>query len=459
MRIVIDLQGAQTPFSRNRGVGRYTIELAKAMAQSSMGHEIVLALNGAFPDTIDAIRAEFDGVLPQENIKVWQQFFDTAAINIKKAWRRKAGEILREEFLNSLKGDIVFSTNLQEGFSDAACTSVKILPTNSLICSTLHDVTPMHYPNEYLGYNIIRDWYGEKLDFVKKSDIILTDSLSSKADITELLGIPGERVYIIYPAVNHDKFRPKSIGIDDKKNLLARMNIASSFVMYAGGLNLHKNLDILYSAFSKLPENILRTHQLVMVGGELKHEETFHRNKLRKMGINDNVVFTGHVDDEELVMLYSLCDLFVFPSLYEGFGIPPLEAMACGAAVLASNKSSLPEVIGHQDALFDPYDDVDIAKKIEHALNDNKFRGFLKEHGIRQASKFSWENSAKSLLVLFEKIVKNNKAIPSSSTKCDPIQNIISYVASISSGLSFNDKDLIALSASIAETFCTRKDR
>ena len=115
----------------------------------------------------------------------------------------------------------------------------------------------------------------------------------------------------------------------------------------------------------------------------MKHEEEIHRKKLKKLGINENVVFTGHVDDEELVMLYNLCDLFVFPSINEGFGLPPLEAMACGAAVLASNASSLPEVIGHQDALFDPNDGIGLAKKMERALTDSKFRDFLKEQGIQ----------------------------------------------------------------------------
>ncbi|MBW2647028.1 MAG: glycosyltransferase family 4 protein [Deltaproteobacteria bacterium] len=429
------------------------------MALNPMGHEIILALNGAFPETIEAIRAEFDGILPQENIKVWQQFFDTAAINLKNMWRKKAGEILRAEFLNNLDADIIFSTNLQEGFFDAACTSVKILPTESLICSTIHDVIPLIYPDRYLGNSITRAWYEEKIDFIRKSDIILTVSRSSKSEISKLLGISMEKIYVFHNAVNHDKFKPKSVGIDDKKKLLARMNILCPFVMYVGGSDLHKNLDTLYSAFSKLPKNILSSHQLVMIGGEVKREEYHHHDKRRKLGISDKVVFTGHVDDKELVMLYNLCDLFVFPSINEGFGLPLLEAMACGAAVLASNTSSLPEVVGHQDALFDPYDDDEIAKKIERALTDSKFRHILKEYGVQQASKFSWGDSAKSLLTLFEKIVKNNSAFQSLSTRRDPIQNIINNVASISPSLSFDDKDLIALSASIAETFCTRKDR
>ncbi len=458
MRIIIDMQGAQTPFSRNRGVGRYTIELVKAIALNSRGHEIILALNGAFPDTIEPIRAEFDEILSQDNIRVWQQFLNTAAIVTKNTWSRKAGEILREEFLNSLKGDIVFSTNLQEGFFDNSCTSVKMLPTNSLICSTLHDVIPLIYPNRYLCDPVNRAWYMEKIDFVKNSDLVITVSYASREGISQLLAIPDEKIYVIYNGVNHDKFRPINIGIDDKNKLLTKMNISHPFIMYAGGSDLHKNLDALYSAFSKLPQNILCSHQLVMVGEGPKREQNRYHNKLKKMGVSDNVIFVGQVCDEDLIMLYNLCDLFVYPSINEGFGLPPLEAMACGATVLASETSSLPEVVGCQDALFDPNDDVCLAQKIERVLTDKNFKNLLRDQEIRHASNFSWENSAKTLLSIFEKIVDNNFLIQPSLPRPDPTQAIIGHVASMNSNIPFEDTELKLLSSSIAESFCSRKE-
>ena len=219
MRILIDMQGAQTSFSKHRGVGRYTLEMVKALiATCPRGNQILLALNGAFEESVKELRNMFDHSVGYDNIKVWQQFFDTTAIDTRNAARVQAGEILREEFLNSFSADVILSTNLQEGFLDPAVTSVKLLPSKAFFCTTLHDVTPLLYPEKYLVSDINTKWYKSKIDFVKDSDMVLTVSEYSKEKIHELLGIPLNNICVTYNAIDTTVFKP--LGLE-KKNIMA----------------------------------------------------------------------------------------------------------------------------------------------------------------------------------------------------------------------------------------------
>ena len=145
-----------------------------------------------------------------------------------------------------------------------------------------------------------------------------------------------DRVAVIYNAVDSLKFKQRDISSDKRDALLTGLGISSPFLLYSGGGDAHKNLHRLYQAFARLPLELRKSHQLVMVGKELHSEQDIHRKILKKLGINARVVFTGYVDDDDLISLYNLCKLFVFPSIHEGFGLPPLEAMACGAPVIAS---------------------------------------------------------------------------------------------------------------------------
>ena len=470
MRIVIDMQGAQTPFSRYRGVGRYTMGLVKALLGDPRGHEIYLALNGAFQDAIDTIRREFEGLLPQENICVWQQFYDCSAINPDLAPEKWAAEVSRETFLNNLNPDIIFSTNLQEGWYDPAPTSVKALPSRSLFCTTLHDVIPLAYPDRYLAAQPIRAWYNEKIEGVRKSDIILTVSEHSKKEIVDLVGVPSDRLAVIYNAVDSLKFKQRDISSDKRNALLTGLGISSPFLLYSGGGDAHKNLHRLYQAFARLPLELRKSHQLVMVGKELHSEQAIHRRILKKLGINARVVFTGYVDDDDLIFLYNLCKLFVFPSIHEGFGLPPLEAMACGAPVIASQAASLPEVVGLNEALFDPYDEIDIARKMECALRDFKFRERLRLNGIARVASFSWDNSASKLLDLFDmvsdKLKKNNVSvvnacltIPSAGDLSEPVPAVIKGIITNPIAARLKPQEMMAIAISLAETYSTERGR
>ncbi len=470
MRIVIDMQGAQTPFSRHRGVGRYTMGLVKALLRDPRDHEIYLALNGAFQDAIDAIRGEFEGLLPQENIRVWQQFYDCSAINPDLAPGKWAAEVSRETFLNNLNPDIIFSTNLQEGLFDPAPTSVKILSSRALFCTTLHDVIPLVYPDWYLASQAIRTWYNEKIEGVRKSDIILTVSEHSKKEIVELVGVPSDRIAIIHNAVDSLKFKQSDISSDKRDALLSCLGISSPFLLYSGGGDAHKNLNRLYQAFARLPLELRKSHQLVMVGKELLREQDIHRSILKKLGVNASVVFTGYLNDDDLISLYNLCKLFVFPSIHEGFGLPPLEAMACGAPVIASQAASLPEVLGLNEALFDPYDEIDIAQKMECALRDFKFRERLRLHGIARAATFSWDNSASKLLDLFDmvgdKLKKNNVSIVNERLTIssvvdfsEPVQAFIEGIVTLPIAEQLKPQEMIAIALSLAETYSTKIGR
>lgn len=394
MRVVIDMQGAQTAFSRHRGVGRYTLEMAKAIIKSKQPEdEVYLACNGGFGDAVEYIREEFEPLIGSERIKVWQQLFNTTAIVKSNYSRMKVGEYWREYFLNSLSPDVIFSTNLQEGFFESAVTSCGVVKSNAKYATTLHDVTPLLYSDKYLTDSVTKAWYESKLEYVKKSDIVFTVSNYSKKMISKHLGIDEEKIFVTYNAVDDEKFKPILIDDEVKRNILAKYGINKGFILYVGGADEHKNLTRLYEAFSKLPPNILSNYELVMVGKELKSSETKERYVAKKFNIDHKINFPDFVPDNDLVYLYNLCDLFVCPSYSEGFGIPPLEAIKCGALTITSNRSSLPEVVGNKEATFNPFDAEDIARKIEISLTDKHFREDLLRKEKEYASKFSWDIS------------------------------------------------------------------
>ena len=150
MRIVIDMQGAQSDGSRNRGIGRYSLSLAKAIARNRGDHEIFLALNGFFPESIEVIRSAFDGLLPQQNIRVWFAPGPVSNINSANDWRRLCAELVREAFLDNLKPDVVLLSSLFEGLTDDAVTSIGELSNGVPTAAILYDLIPLIYRQHYL---------------------------------------------------------------------------------------------------------------------------------------------------------------------------------------------------------------------------------------------------------------------------------------------------------------------
>ena len=411
MRIVIDMQGAQTE-SRFRGIGRYSLALALAMARNAGGHEIWLALNAAFPESISDIRRAFAGIVPQQRLRVFDIPAPVAECAPANAWRARAAEKIREHFLQQLQPDAVLVTSLFEGYIDDAATSVGAYCDGAKTAVILYDLIPLLNPGDYLATSAQKQYYERKIESLKKAGLLLSISGYSRQEAIDALGLAQDRVVNISTAADPD-FRPGSNSPDEIAALRRRLGISRKMVMYApGGFDARKNLDGLITAYSLLPHELRATHQLVVVS---KLEEAV-RSRLEQAGkhaglATDELILTGYVADNELRVLYRDAALFVFPSKHEGFGLPALEAMACGAPVIGASNTSIPEVIGNAEALFDASSPQSIADKMAQALQDEVLRKRLREHGVEQARRFSWDATARRAIGALEELDRREEGV------------------------------------------------
>ena len=404
MRIVIDMQGAQTE-SRFRGIGRYTLAFAQAIVRNRGEHEIILALSGLFPDTIEPVRAAFDGLLPQENIRVWHAPGPVREQYPGNDSRRETAELLREAFLASLQPDVVHISSLFEGFVDDAVTSVGRFDITTRVSVTLHDLIPLLNPGQYLKSNPDYErYYTRKIEFLNRAAVYLAVSESSRHEGIRGLG-RNEGLFINTLEAVDSYFRPLNIDAGTVGQLKQKFCITRPFVLYSGGADERKNLPRLIEAYAALPCALRQRHQLIFAGKIPEGDIARLQQHARSVGLKENeLLFTGYVSDDELVQLYNLCVLYVFPSWHEGFGLPALEAMASSAPVIGANTSSLPEVIGFDEALFDPFHVSAITQKMAQALTDEAFRTRLRDHGLRQAKKFSWDETARRAIRAWERL-------------------------------------------------------
>ena len=409
MRIVIDLQACQSE-SRFRGIGRYSMFLTKAMAKQAGKHEILLFLSDRFPETIPAIRLFFDDIIPKEHIIVFSAPGPVAGIDRLNRWRSCAAELIREHALLHLKPDIVYVMSLFEGWDDDTVSSVGMLKTISTpVAVTLYDIIPFVHKEIYLVDPHYKNWYYRKLISLKNANILLAISEYSKQEAIAELGLNEDSVVNIFGAID-EHFKPLSISNEEKNSILNRYNITKPFIMCApGGFDSRKNIERLINAYVLLQPSLRDTHQLVITSKIPKDSRINLIEQIYKAGLSiSNIILTGYVPDDDLIALYNLAKLFVFPSLAEGFGLPALEAMACGAAVIGSGTTSIPEIIGRKDALFDPTNTESITQAINNALIDENFLQSLREYGLKRAKEFSWDDVAKRALEAFEMFFLRN---------------------------------------------------
>lgn len=444
MRIVVDLQGAQSTGSRNRGIGRYSMSLVLAMLKNNQGHEITVLLNGAFSDTLDSIVNELMTWMSEENIKIWHPITPINHANQTQDTLRKAAEYQREAFIAELKPDFVLITSLFEGLVDDTVTSIGSLsqiPTAVI----LYDLIPYIYQEIYLDFPSSKRWYLEKIDYLKQAKCLLAISKSSAQEAIQYLGFDADAVCPISTAAE-SHFRVITLSKAEQQRLFKTYHLSENYIMYTGGIDHRKNIERLISAYAQLPKSLIAAHQLAVVCS-IKQPD---RDRLEKyafdQGLDKNrVIFTGYAPEQDLIALYNLCHVFIFPSWHEGFGLPALEAMQCLKPVIASNTSSLPEVVGLQEALFDPKSEESIRDKLQSVLSDETFRTRLIDHAKKQILNFSWDKTATTAINAIERALadEQNKSNQREKVLKKPRLAYVSPLPPEQSGISDYSADLL----------------
>jgi glycosyltransferase involved in cell wall biosynthesis len=287
-------------------------------------------------------------------------------------------------------------------------------PSVVTIHDCIHLMFPQYLPNR-LAYAYAR---AQMWSAARRSDCILTVSEASKRDILHLFNVPPEKIVVVYNAIDsHFAITPSEEAVTRVRE---RYQLDHKFVLYVGNIKPHKNLVRLIEAFDELRQGDLEDLKLLIIGDQISRlpalRRAVHRHKLHKQ-----VRFLGYVGDDQLAILYRLASVFVFPSLYEGFGLPPLEAMASGTPVVTSNVSSLPEVVGDAAVLVNPYDVDAIVDGLRRVLTDPVLAADMSRKGIERAREFSWERSVAKTWAVYQTIAGKTSAAGEAESVREPV--------------------------------------
>jgi glycosyltransferase involved in cell wall biosynthesis len=347
------------------GIGTYVRNVLRVLARIDAENEYILLCRQADCETVQALGDNFRAVVePSANYSVAEQ------IRVPLALRRAGAEV----------------------FHAPHYVLPPWLPCPAVV--TIHDcihlVFPEYLPNK-LAYVYARTFMTIA---ARRSARVLTVSEASKRDILRFFHVPSSKVEVVYNALDPRFDNPPEP--EDVVRVRQRYQLDDPFLLYAGNIKPHKNVDRVIEAFARLKKRGFERLKLVIIGDEISKSpelrRAVHRHQLHK-----HVRFLGFVSDATLAILYRLADVFVFPSLYEGFGLPPLEAMASGTPVVTSNVSSLPEVVGDAALLVDPQDAEAIAAATERILTDGELRRTLVQKGLGRVHEFSWERSVRRI--------------------------------------------------------------
>ncbi|HEY0003369.1 MAG TPA: glycosyltransferase family 1 protein [Pyrinomonadaceae bacterium] len=355
------------------GVGHYTIELARALAHCSPSDEFEIVSPRPFLPTAGA-----EAMLPA-NLRLRQ-----AEVN---AFTRHWWTIGLPRYIKKRAFTIFHGTNYEVPLRKR-CPAVL----------TIHDLSLQLYPETHERRRVSRARRRLPL-MVRCAELIITPTESVREEVCEHLRVSPERVFVV-PEAPREIFRPMSLA--ETEEARRRLGTEDDFLLFVGTIEPRKNLRLLLRAFAEILSSTPFRPQLVIAGQRGWLSDQLFRD-LTEYAIADRVLFTGYLSDEDLCALYSSCRAFVYPSLYEGFGLPPLEAMKCGAPVVASRVRSISEVTGGAALLFTSENLDELVQHLIRLLTDDAQRASLSSSGLARAAQFSWERTARLTLEVYGK--------------------------------------------------------
>lgn len=374
MRIAIDLSPA---IHQKAGLGRYARTLAEHLLAVDRANEYVAFAYGHFnADVLSPVLSALPRANVPLDVRPWRM----------GVWLAHALGVSLDRLLPRV--DLFHATE-------------HLLPPlkGAKTVFTLHDLIFQFFPEYHLPLN---RWFlvNAMPHFLRRADAIIAVSECTKRDALHFYNLPAEKITVIYEGVNPALRPVQDPGLVDQAR--ARYAHNQPFIFFVGTIEPRKNIPALIDALRALRSRGL-PHRLLIAGRKgWLWKGVF--DAVRDTGMESEIDFLDYVPDGELPALFAACDAFVFPSLYEGFGLPPLEAMACGAPVVCSNTSSLPEVVGDAAVQVNPRHVDDLATAIERVVRDPCLRAELRAKGFAQSAKFQWDRAARETLALYDKV-------------------------------------------------------
>lgn len=392
MNIAFDGIAILGAMSKNRGIGNYTLSQFRTILRQDTENQYfffnVLEKTGAFTEEIQK------GLLQEDDFFCVKDDFALAVPDFQVMY----GALIKE-YIRKNKIDVFYITSPFDGhlppYQQEWFEGVQVI-------ATVYDIIPYVMREHYFTRETDMVWYMERVDMLRWADRLLVISQSVKDDLIQYLNFSADSIDVIWGAPG-EQFCQIEIEPNQERKLFRKYKINSPYIMCTGGDDERKNIAGLIEAFGRLPRGLSEQYQLVIVCKLQKVSVERYTKLAEQFGIRDRVVLTNFVTDEELLQLYNLAKLVAFPSVYEGFGLPVVEAWACGAPVLTSNNSSLVQIAGDAAILVDPYSIDDIAKGLEEALVRSDLEELVQK-GQERLKKFQWSEVARVSISAFSEV-------------------------------------------------------